>query len=365
MMRSPAPLFANHLLAQGAIFARHSIGGVGDAHTDPSLAPNAIVRDAVVMRFVIVGAGAIGCALAGRLAHAGQDVTLVVRNPARAALIAEQGLTCEEASGAFTAWPRIAPCVPDSHVDVLAIAVKAGDLPSVTAALPPAIGPQTLIMPLVNGIPWWLAGEGDETIHAVDPEGILRYRFVPQQIVGTVVYTTAMASGPAKVRVVNGQKLVVGLPRPERGTDLADLAATLRAAGVEVEVTPSIIDAVWNKVALNLATNPLSVVTGAPLDQLCSDERLMPIVSNILDETWRVASRYNARPQMTRDDMLARGRAAGAHRTSMLEDYRKGRPLELPAIADAVFELAARIGIDLPVSRAVVDMVRFQALQRG
>lgn len=315
-----------------------------------------------MMRFAIVGAGAIGCALAARLAHAGADVTLVVRDPARAALIAGQGIACREGAVSYVARPRVARTVPDGGVDVLVMAVKAGDLPAVAASLPQGIGPQTLVMPLVNGIPWWLAGAGGETIQAVDPDGILQRRFLPEQVVGSVVYTTATVEGPAAVRVTGSQKLVLGALCPDRTAAVAALAQRLRAYGIEIEVSDTIVDAVWNKVALNLATNPLSVVTGAPLGQLCSDARLEPIVSNILDEAWRVAARYNARPPMTREDMLNRGRAAGAHRTSMLEDYRKGRPLELSAIADAVFELAARVGMDLPVSRAVVDMARFQTM---
>jgi 2-dehydropantoate 2-reductase len=321
----------------------------------------------MVMRFAIVGAGAIGCALAARLAHAGQDVTLVVRDAARAALIARHGLACQETSGACVARPAVAQAVPDEEFDVLVMAVKADDLPVVAAALPPGIGPKTLVMPLVNGIPWWLGGMragGADTIRAVDPDGILQRRFAPAQIVGSVVYTKAMATGPAAVEVVGGQKLVIGALVPERAPAVAALARVLCDCGVDVEVSAGIVDAVWNKVALNLATNPLSVVTGAGLGQMCGDRRLVPIVSNILDETWRVAARYNARPQMTREEMLGRGRAAGDFRTSMLEDYLKGRPLELSSIADAVFELADGIGMDLPVSRAIVDMARFRALQR-
>jgi 2-dehydropantoate 2-reductase len=113
-----------------------------------------------MMRFAIVGAGAIGCALAARLAHAGADVTLVVRDPARAALIAGQGIACREGAVSYVARPRVARTVPDGGVDVLVMAVKAGDLPAVAASLPQGIGPQTLVMPLVNGIPWWLAGAG-------------------------------------------------------------------------------------------------------------------------------------------------------------------------------------------------------------
>lgn len=318
------------------------------------------------MRFAIVGAGAIGCALAARLAQAGQDVTLVVRDAARAAGIVRSGLVCEEPSASFTAWPRVVSALPDEAFDVLVMAVKADDLPAAAATLPAAIGPQTLVMPLVNGIPWWLAqAGGGATVRAVDPDGILQRCFVPGQIAGSVVYTTAMMSGPASVRVTSGQRLVIGALEAGSTAAIATLGEVLRGCGVDVEVTGSIVDAVWNKVALNLATNPLSVVTGAPLGQLCSDERLVPIVSNILDEAWRVAARYNARPGMTREEMLGRGLAAGDFRTSMLEDYRKGRPLELSSIADAVFELAERIGMDLPVSRAVVDMVRFHAMKRA
>lgn len=347
-----SPFFANHLPDHRARLAAMQ------TKPDMTLSPKPQGR------FAIVGAGAIGCALAARLAYAGQDVTLVVRDTARAELIARQGLVCQEAGGSFTAWPSVVPAVPDEAFDVLVMAVKADDLPMVAASLPASINAGTLVMPLVNGIPWWMAQAG-ETVRAVDPDGILLRRFVPDQIVGSVVYTTAMVAGPASVRVMNGQRLVIGAVEPERVSAIAVLGDVLRGCGIDVEVTDGIVDAVWNKVALNLATNPLSVVTGAPLGQLCSDARLVPIVSNILDETWRVAARYNARPRMTREEMLGRGRAAGDFRTSMLEDYRKGRPLELSSIADAVFELAARIGMDLPVSRAVVDMVRFHALQRA
>jgi len=317
------------------------------------------------MRFAIVGAGAIGCAMAARLAHGGQDVTLVVRDAARAALMLAQGLACTEPTGTITAYPAIVPALPDAPFDVLVLAVKADQLPAAVAALPDAIGPQTLVLPLVNGIPWWfrrdVAGRF-QPIRAVDPDHLLARRFSARQIVGSVVYTTAMADGPRHVQVSNPPSLVIGALEDEALGDVAALAETLRACGIAAEASPAIHDAVWTKVALNLATNPLSVVTGATLKDLCSDARLLPIVSAILDEAGRLAARLDARLLLTRSAMLARGRAAGAFRTSMLEDYRKGRPLELSSIADAVFELAESIGLDLPVTRAVVDLARFQAL---
>jgi 2-dehydropantoate 2-reductase len=174
-----------------------------------------------------------------------------------------------------------------------------------------------------------------------------------------------MVEGPAAVQVMGRQRLVIGALRQWSAPRIATLAQVLRGCGIAVEETGHIMDEVWNKVALNLATNPLSVVTGAGLGKLCSDAKLVPIVLNILDETWQVASRYNARPQMTRKEMLERGRSAGDFRTSMLEDYLKGRQLELSSIADAVFELGARMELNLPISRTIVNMARFQTQQRG
>lgn len=316
------------------------------------------------MRFAIIGAGAIGCALAARLAHGGQDVTLVVRDARRAGLIEAQGLACIEPSGTIIAHPRVAQALPDEAFDVLVLAVKADHLPGAVAALPASIGDDTLILPLVNGIPWWfLRDEAGEIvpIRSVDPKGRLARRFTPQQIMGSVVYTTAMADGPRAVQVTQQQSLILG-PLNEAGMDKAGrLAMTLRECGIAAEPCAAIHDAVWTKVALNLATNPLSVVTGAALGDLFGDTRLLPIVSSILDETGRLAARFDARPLLTRSAMLARGRAAGTFRTSMLEDYLKGRPLELSSIADAVFELADTIGLDLPVTRSIVDLARFQA----
>jgi 2-dehydropantoate 2-reductase len=115
------------------------------------------------MTFVVVGAGAIGSAIAARLAHGGQDVTLVVRDAARAALIERDGVTCEEAGATITGHPAVSDRVPDAPADVLVLAVKAADLPGVAATLPAAIGRDTLVMPLVNGIPWWFRlGQGAE-----------------------------------------------------------------------------------------------------------------------------------------------------------------------------------------------------------
>jgi 2-dehydropantoate 2-reductase len=319
------------------------------------------------LRCAIVGSGAIGGAMAARLVHGGHEVTMVVRSAQRAAQLQAMGLTCHERDETIIARPIIVSALPDQPYDLLVLAVKADQLPAAVAALPASLGAQTLVLPLVNGIPWWFRrdAQGQFTpIRAVDPDGTLARRFVPQQIVGSVVYTTAMTQSPCALKVMHKQSLVVGALDQASQPTVEQLAQTLRDCGIVVDVCPHIHDAVWTKVALNLATNPLSVVTGAMLGDLCSDDRLLPTVSSILDEAGCLAARYDARPMLTRSAMLARGRAAGAFRTSMLEDHLHGRPLELSSIADAVFELADSINIDLPVTRSVVNLARFQAQQQ-
>jgi len=320
------------------------------------------------MRIGVVGAGAIGCAVAARLSHAGHDVSLVVRSEARRALLAERGLTCIEEAETLVSHPNAVAVLGETPLDILFLAVKAADLPAAVAAVPAAAtAGDTLVVPLVNGIPWWLhqrSADQAAMVRAVDPEGALLSRFPASALAGSVVYTTAMLEDPATVRVMRSQVLVLGSIAGDDDGRIERAATMLREANIAAQVSTSIRDDVWTKVALNLATNPLSVVTQAALGTLCSDDALLPLVEAVLDETWQVAGRYDARPVLSRSQMLARGRAAGAFRTSMLEDYANGRPLELAAIADAVFELAGAVGIDMPVARAVVELARFRASQR-
>lgn len=316
-----------------------------------------------MMRIAVIGAGAIGTALTARLAAAGEQVTLVARGEARIAAL-QAGLTCEEADCRIDTDPAIAPRMSLDACDVLFLAVKAGQIAEAVKTLDFGGARPPLVVPLVNGIPWWfrLGGpQADRPIQAVDPEGALLSRFRPQQLAGAVVYTTAMMTGPASVRVTGCQRLVLGGVVADVDERLPALVERLCAAGIDTTLSANIRDEMWTKVALNLATNPLSVVTGAMLGDMCAHDDLLPLVSCVLDEVWRVAARYDARPAITRSAMIARGQGAGAFRTSMLEDWQKGRPIELGAIADAVLELGAAMNIDLPVSRAMAHLARYRA----
>jgi 2-dehydropantoate 2-reductase len=328
-------------------------------------------------RICVAGVGAVGSTIAARLLAAGNEVSLIARGTRLAQLRAD-GLRVdfagEQFAAAVTASDR-----PDFGIqDVVFTAAKAQALGTLLPTLAPLIGPQTCVVPLVNGIPWWYfqgAGgrfDGDR-VAAVDPQGALRDAIGAERLVGCVLYVTARLERSGQVAVMGRQRLTVGHigptghtghPGPEPSPRADEVAALLNHAGIATTATSRIRDDLWTKVALNLATNPLSVVTEATLVELFTDPRLLPRVSDVLAETARVARGYGAAPTMTREEMLATGRNAGAFDTSMLQDYRAGRPLELAAIGASVLELAAKIGEHMPVTQLIVDLCAHCAARR-
>ena len=242
--------------------------------------------------------------------------------------------------------------------DVVFVAVKAHSLPELLPRLSPLIGDRTAVVPLVNGIPWWYFADGTTRsagIAAVDPDGALLELVPPERIVGCVAFVTARLTGG--VISVSGElhlKIgdITGGTRPRTRA----LAAMLCRAGVATSVSGEIRNELWTKVALNLATNPLSVVSGATLEEQFTDPRLLAVASAILAETRRVAAAYGATLTLSQDEMIAAGLRAGQFETSMLQDYKAGRPLELGAIGQAVLELAEKAGVDMPTARLIVGL---------
>lgn len=315
--------------------------------------------------FLIVGAGAIGCALATRLSHAGLAVSLLARG-ANLVALRERGLSSEEPGGTLQAAPVIVDSVADAPVDVVVMAVKADALPGAVRAAMPAIGPSTLVVPLVNGIPWWfpLGETSPQPVEAVDPGGALLALLPAAAIAGAVVYTTARKIDANRVRLSSPQRIILGALDPRSVPAVRGLVDALAAAGILAALSDNIRDDLWPKVALNLATNPLSVTSNATLRQQFSDPALLPLVETMLDEVLRLAAAHGATPSLSRAQMIERGFNAGDFHTSMHEDYHAGRPLELGAIADAVFELADRRGIALPACRSMAGLARFRASRR-
>jgi 2-dehydropantoate 2-reductase len=321
-------------------------------------------------RICVAGVGAVGSTVAARLAAAGETVSLLARGERLAQL--RRGLRVEFGEDVQEVLLPVSDRPEFGVQDIVLIATKAQGLRQLLPTLAPLIGPHTLVAPLVNGIPWWyFQGAGGpfdgNTVAAVDPSGALRGAIAAEQLIGCVVYLTAqLAAG--RVTVMGSQRMAVGEIGPARGGDsdrALALATLLSRAGITTTASPHIRNEVWTKVALNLATNPLSVVTEATLLDQFTNPRLLPIVCTVLEETARVAHGHGAELTLSMDEMIATGRKAGPFDTSMLQDYRAGRPLELEAIGSSVLELAHKIGQQMPATRLIVDLCAHRAGARA
>jgi len=252
--------------------------------------------------------------------------------------------------------------------DVVFLATKAHDIAGALDTAAPLIGPQTTVIPAINGLPWWYfqraGGPHDgEAIRCLDPDGTLAARLDPARLVGAVVHLGAEVVAPGVVRQAGDNRLAIGELDGSTSERATRVARILSDAGLPTTVHPAIRDEVWSKLVGNLSTNPLSVVTGATLDRLFNEPGLLAIVQATMLETMTVGAAYSVRFALDPARRIAVGRRLGAFRTSMLQDFERGRPLELPAIVGSVIELGERAGVPMPTTRMVLALA--QAAQRS
>lgn len=327
---------------------------------------SAEVLHAGPLRIGVAGAGAIGCTLAMLLARAGMAVHVLARGETLRRM-QDEGVTLHRQGQRWQAEVRASGNAAELGVqDVLFLCVKSQDVASMLAAARAMVGPQTTVVPLVNGVPFWffqgLPGRWHgRAVRCVDPEGSLLQQVDACQVLGAVTFITAERLGPAEAASDNPLLIVLGEidHRPD-STRLECIAAALREAGIETRCVPAVRDTLWTKILANLTSNPLSVISGATLDAIYSDARLLPIVRQMLQEGLALAAAYGARITFDPISFIAEGAALGAVRTSMLQDYLAGRSLELAAIGDAVLELAQMQGIAMPVTERVIGLAHFR-----
>lgn len=315
------------------------------------------------MRICIAGAGAIGSTLAVRLCAAGHDVSVLARGKTLAG-IRENGLVLHDQHGTTHARPH-ASDKPDFGIqDLILVCTKSQDLHAMLPQIVPLIGEETIVVPMNNGVPWWyFHREGGrfegEVVRAVDPDNQIPSWVPGDHVIGSVVFITAEITAPGEIRSTTPHLVMLGEPSHELTPRLAKVAGILGDAGIEARQIERIREKLWVKIMGNVSSNPLSVITGGTLEQIYGDPTLVPVSSAILQEVRLVAASYGVRTEFDPQTFLEMGRGMGAFKTSMLQDYERGRPLEIAAIGDAVLEMAARYDIPMPMTRAIVDMARF------
>ncbi|MDL5031966.1 2-dehydropantoate 2-reductase [Pelomonas sp. APW6] len=327
------------------------------------------------MKFAIVGAGAIGGLLGTRLALAGHTVTFIARNRNLAAinaegfrLIEEDGSTRHAPAGEhLRAVQRMAEAGPQ---EVVLLTVKAHQLADLLAELPALIGPQTLVVSMINGLPWWyfqgLAGPHEgRVLESVDPGGALALAIPSAQVIGSIVYPAAQLEAPGVVRLIEGNRFSLGELDGSRSERIEALAQVLMQAGFKAPVSRDIRSELWVKLWGNLSFNPISALTHATLEDICRFPLSRELAARMMTEAQAVGEQLGVQFKISLDKRIAGAEAVGAHKTSMLQDVEAGRALELEALLGAVVELARITGTPSPNLDAVYALTRLlgQTLQ--
>ena len=317
----------------------------------------------------IFGAGAIGGLLAARLELVGVKTAIVARGAHRAAIEA-RGLILRDASGEHVTHPLVGEAANLGVQDYVLITLKAQGIEAALPQLAPLIGPQTAIVAAVNGIPWWYcyglpAPLADRRITAIDPQGAVWAALPPSQVLGCVVYPAAEIIEPGVVAHSYGDRFVLGEPDGTRSERVERLATLLVAAGLKAPVRPRIRDDIWVKLWGNMAFNPISALTKATLDVITGDPGTRDVAAAMMAEGQQVAERLGVRFAIGIEQRIAGAAEVGAHKTSMLQDLERGRPIEIEAVLGAVVEMAEWVDVPMPISRAVLALTRQRAAMSG
>jgi 2-dehydropantoate 2-reductase len=315
------------------------------------------------MRIAVVGAGAIGGWLAVRLAQSGESVSVLARGATLDA-ICRNGLSLRENGNTIIAN------IPASDApenlgpqDLVIVAVKGQALADVAPKIAALLGSDTSVLPAMNGIGWWFTrGLGapleGATLESIDPGGAIAQHIPPACVIGCVVHASSAAAAPGEILHTTGKRLIVGEPKGGDGVRLARVADTLRNAGLDIQTSPRIQQAVWYKLWGNMTMNPISALTGATTDRILGDPLVRSFALAVMAEAKDVGARIGcAIPESGEDRMAVTGRL-GAIKTSMLQDAEAGRPLELDALLAAPREIAQLAGLATPNMDALHGLAR-------
>ena len=312
------------------------------------------------MKYTIVGAGAIGGYLGVKLAMAGEDVTFIARNKNLAA-INSQGfrLLLPDGSEQHASSVRAVQNPADAGAqDVVLLTTKAHQVRDLLPGLRELFGPDTLVVTMINGVPWWyfqrLGGAFDgRTLVSVDPDGSLASGIEVERIIGSVVYPAAELVAPGVVRLIEGNRFTLGELDGQRTPRIEALSKSMMAAGFKAPVSRDIRTEMWVKLWGNLSFNPISALTHATLEDICRFPLGRDLAARMMTEARAVGEKLGVEFKISLEQRIAGAEAVGAHKTSMLQDVEHGRALELQALVGSVVELARITDTPTPTIDAI------------
>jgi len=322
------------------------------------------------MKICIYGAGAVGGLVAGRLAQAGHDVSVVARGAHLTAILAH-GLRIASA-GRETAVRLKANNDPEKlgPQDYVFVAVKGQNLPEVAAGIGPLLGEHTSIVTAMNGVPWWFFdrlafGKGKLHLETLDPHGALSKAMPTARIVGCVVHLAASMPEPGLIAHGLGQRLILGEPGGGNTERTHAIVAALKGAGFEAEESPSIEKDFWVKLLGNVSFNPVAALTLAGADRLIADARVKAYMVQIMREVLAIGRAVGVDADIDPEARIDMARRLGKFKPSTLQDMEAGKRLEIDGLLTGTLEVAKKAGVPAPFTESLDGLIRLRAQSTG
>jgi ketopantoate reductase len=316
------------------------------------------------MRVCIFGSGAIGGLVAARLASAGEDVTVIARGPHLEA-IKRNGIELRWQDGSVhgVTLRAVGDSAAAGEQDLVILGMKAHGLEAIADDLQPLLGPRTMIMTLQNGMPWWYfqkhGGDLDgRRLETLDPSGLLSRSVDPDRIIGCAVYVAAAVIAPGVVQHVEANRFPLGEIDGTVTDRVRAVEAMFVKAGLAAEAVTDIRAELWLKALGTLSFNPISALTHATMDEICRFPATRQLAARMMQEAQTIAGKLGVALSQTIEQRIARAEAVGAHKTSMLQDLERGRPLEIEALLGAILEMARLTCTPAPNIAAVYALMK-------
>ncbi|MDO6564091.1 2-dehydropantoate 2-reductase [Amphritea sp. 1_MG-2023] len=315
------------------------------------------------MKVCVYGAGAIGGLIAARLSAAGATVSVIARGQKLLALQQSGvGLT-EEGETRFYPVSAVSQANELDVQDLIIIAVKQPAVSPIIKDIKPLIGEQTRVLLAMNGVPWWFFDglpkvTSDPILKTVDPQGDLRDHLPSHQVIGCVVHLAAASTSPGVIKLSTGNHLIIGEPNGEPSAPTLQVGELLKKSGFSVDISATIQRNIWFKLLGNMTINPISALTRATADRILDDPLLNQFCCKAMTEALAIGHEIGCPIDQTPEERNAQTQTLGAFKTSMLQDVEAGNPLEYIALVGGVYEIAEKLGKEVPYTAAIYGLIR-------
>ncbi|MDA0655325.1 MAG: 2-dehydropantoate 2-reductase [Proteobacteria bacterium] len=322
------------------------------------------------MKICVFGAGAVGGIVAARLVKGGADISVVARGEHLAA-IQNGGLRVRDRDGEWSVQARATDDTKSlGPQDLLILGLKAHTVTAALDQITPLLSPETIVLHIVNGIPWWffhgLGGkQSADHLESVDPGGHILKAFGREWALGCVVHIASNMPEPGLVEHNAGGTFFIGEPDNSDSPRLASVVQALSQSGLRIRPTTDIRSEVWGKLWANVTGNPVSVLLEARFSDIFSDPALRVVMAKIIEEGAAVAKAYGSKTQVDIEARLDGLAGLGSAKTSMLQDYEAGKSIEVDALVGAVSELGRLAEVATPTIDLVYALTRQKAKIAG